>query len=307
MGSPTVTMRCPACGTDLRVVLAPAPPTQWFPCPHCGTPVPVVVPRTPPPLYTWEVAPGLYPALGAPRVPRWRPQRVAGRLLVVIALLVLALAGYLAVDGVAAAAPGSYSVSGTVQTATNGGTAPAVGAHVTVTGENQFSASTTTGLSGSFSFTGVPTGGVLINISLSGYGPVSVYSFVSSVYSAGATGIVVTLSPGPSTNLSTVAFTPFTDLESFLASVGAGVALLAIAGLVAGLAGWVTLRQDRPAVGVVGGCAGVFAPPALYFLALSSAFPYVLVATGVAAAVGAFVVGARAVEMAQTGPAPGPD
>ncbi|MGC2360173.1 MAG: hypothetical protein WA691_07740, partial [Thermoplasmata archaeon] len=71
MATSTVYLRCPACGGDLRVVLASEPATQWFPCPHCRTPVPAVVPRDPPPLYSWEVLPGLYPALPRPRVPRW--------------------------------------------------------------------------------------------------------------------------------------------------------------------------------------------------------------------------------------------
>ncbi|MGC2788982.1 MAG: hypothetical protein WA547_02845, partial [Thermoplasmata archaeon] len=86
MATSTVYLRCPACGGDLRVVLASEPATQWFPCPHCRTPVPAVVPRDPPPLYSWEVLPGLYPALPRPRVPRWRARRAAAAALLVVAV-----------------------------------------------------------------------------------------------------------------------------------------------------------------------------------------------------------------------------
>ncbi|HTT15056.1 MAG TPA: carboxypeptidase-like regulatory domain-containing protein [Thermoplasmata archaeon] len=307
MASPGVTIRCPACGTDLRVVLAPAPPTQWFPCPHCRTPIPVVVPREPPPLYTWEVLPGLYPELPAPRAPRVSTRRAVAVALVAVALVAIVTAGFLAVSGAEASAPGSFTVSGTVWAQTSAGIQPATGALVQLSGENHYAATTTVGFDGGFSLSGVPTGGVLLNISLRGYSPVSVYSFVSSVYSAGATDIGITLSPGSASNLSAVAYTPFNDLETFLASIGAGVVLLALAAIVAGGAAWVTLRRDRPAVGVVGGSAGVFAPLALYFLALGIPFPLLLAVSGVAAAAGAFALGARAIEMAQTGDAPRPD
>ncbi len=307
MASPTVTMRCPACGTDLRISLAPAPRTQWFPCPHCRAPVPAVVPREPPPLYSWEVLPGLYPPLPPPKLPKFQARRATATVLIAVAVLGAALAGYLAYGGFSVAAPGSFVVSGTVDTQGPAGTVPAVGAGVLLDGENGHTASTTTGPGGAFSFSGVPTGGVFLNVTLVGYGPVGVYAFVSNVYSAGATGIVVTLTPGTPGNVSTVAYTPFPDLESLLASVGAGVVLLGLVAAVAGAAAWVTLRKDRPAVGVVGGCAGLLTPLALYFLALGDPFPLVLLGTAAGAALGAFAVGARAIEMAQTGTAPGPE
>jgi hypothetical protein len=307
MAGPTVTMRCPTCGTDLRIALAPAPRTQWFPCPHCHAPVPVVVPREPPPLYSWEVLPGLYPPLSPPRVPKFKARRATATVLVAVAVIGAVLAGYLAYGGLSVAAPGSFAVSGTVVTQGFGGTSPAVGANVLLNGENGHTASVTTGPGGAFSFAGVPTGGVDLNVTLAGYGPVNVDAFVSNMYTAGATGIVVTLTPGNPGNVSTVAYTPFPDLESLLASVGAGVILLGLAAAVAGVAAWVTLRHDRPAVGVVGGCAGLFSPLALYFLALGDPFPLVVLGTAVGAALGAFAVGARAIEMAQTGAAPRPD
>jgi hypothetical protein len=307
MAGPTVNRRCPACGADLRIVLAPAPPTQWFPCPNCHAPIPVVVPHDPPPLFSWEVSAGLYPPLPAPRIPKWKPRRAAGYALLVVALVAIVLAGILAYDAVAATAPGSYTVSGTVLAESSGGSSPALGARAVLLGENGYSATTTIGPSGTFAFAGVPTGGVSINFTLAGYSPVSISAFVSSVYSAGDSGIVVTLDPGTAANASGVAYTPFPTLESFLASIGAAIVLLGLTAIVAALAAWVTVKSDRPAVGVVGGSAGVFAPLVLYFLALGGPFPLILLGTGIAATIGAFAVGSRAIEMAQTGAAAGTD
>src|SRR5271157_5822027 len=121
MGAPAVSVRCPTCGADLRVVLAAAPPTQWFPCPQCRNPVPVVVPRDPPPLYSWEVIPWLYPNLPPPRRGRWPGRPAAAIALAVVAvasvMLVVLLAGY----GVQATAPSHYTVSGVVEEQVGGG------------------------------------------------------------------------------------------------------------------------------------------------------------------------------------------
>lgn len=308
MGVPSVSMRCPACGAELRIVLAPAPPTQWFPCPQCRAEVPVVVPREPPPLYSWEVLPGLYPPLPRPRAPRWHARRAAAGALIAVSALLIVFAGLLGAYALEAPNAGTFTVSGTVLAElSRGGTMPAVGAYVLLMAEGHRTASETIGTSGSFAFANVPTGGVTVNISLAGYAPVSVDGFVSTVYSAGVTGIAITLSPGSASNGSTLVASPFSDLESFLASIGAGVVLLALAGIVAGVAAWVTLRADRPAVGVIGGGAGLFAPLALYFLAIGTPFPLVLAGTGVAAAFGGFTLALRSVEMAQAGPAPDRD
>ena len=305
---PSVAMRCPRCGADLRIVLAPAPPTQWFPCPNCGTPVPALVPRDPPPLYSWEVLPGLYPALPRPRPPRFNLRRAAATALTVAAVVLFAFAALLAVYGFAAPVSGSYAVSGTVLTSqSGGGVAPALGAHVVLTNENQGSSSLVVGPSGTYAFTGVPTGGFSINVSLSGYAPVTIDGFVSSIYLAGAGAVTIVLAPGTTANGTVLALSAFPDLESFVASIGAGLVLLAFAGIVCVAAALVTRRSDRPAVGVVGGGAGVFAPLALVFLALDAPFPIVVAGTAVAAAFGGFALAVRAVEMGQTAPAPDRD
>lgn len=303
MGAPAVSVRCPACGTDLRVVLAPSPPTQWFPCPQCRTPVPVVVPRDPPPLYSWEVLPGLYPALPVPRRPRVRVRRLAQGALIAIAVLAVALGAVLGVLGSEASAPGHYAVSGTVyEQLSNGATVPAAGATVVLTTDGGSETSQTASLSGGFAFSNVPVGGISLNISQPGYAPATVTTFASSVYNSGTTGILVTLVPGTAANGTAVALSPFPDLESFLASIGSGVVLLGVVAVTGGLAAWVTGRSDRPAVGVVGGSAALLAPVALYFLALGGIFPDVVLGTAVLAALGAFTATVRAIVIVQVGP-----
>ena len=303
MGAPTVSVRCPTCGADVRVVLAPAPSTQWFPCPQCHTPMPVVVPRDPAPLYSWEVIPGLYPALPLPRRPRVRMRRLAQAALVGVAVLAVVLGGILAVLGTEATAPGTYVVSGTVDLQLpGGGTIPASGATVVLTDEKPGKVVQRTSSSGGFSFSGAPVGGISLNVSAAGYAPVTVVTFASSIYDAGTTGLIVTLVPGTSANGTTVALSPFPDLESFLASIGSGVALLAIVAVVGGVAALVTARSDRPAVGVVGGSAGLLAPLALYFLALGDVFPTLIVGTAALGALGAFAATTRTLEIFQIGP-----
>jgi hypothetical protein len=308
MASPTVAMRCPSCGQDLRVALAPSPPTQWFPCPHCGSPIPVVVPRDPPPLYSWEVLPDLYPPLPRPRRPRWRARPVAAVALFALVALALTFAGILAYYGVLAPTPTNYTVSGAVdRSLSDGQLVPAPGARVVLTEDAGQEQTAIAGADGSFEFLAVPTGGIALNFSLSGYSPVEVYTFASPVYNAGTQGILVALAPGGPDNGSTVALSAFPNLESFLASIGSGVVLLGLVAAVAGVAAVATLRQGRPALGAVGGGAGLLAPLGLYLLALGPVFPFLLAATATLAAFGAFVLAQRAVEMAQTGPAAGPD
>jgi hypothetical protein len=307
MSAASVSLRCPACGTDVRVVLAPEPPTQWFPCPHCRAPIPVVVPRDPPPLYSWEVLPGLYPALPRPRVPRWRARRAAAAALLVVAVVSAGLAAGLIYASWDASQPATFSVNGTIVHVSSGTNVPLAGAEVTLTNDANRSTSTTTGFDGTFSFGNVPTGGVALNVSATGYAPIIVYTFVSNIYSTQSTGLVIQLTPGGNANGSSVALTPFPDLEQFLASVGAGAALLAMVALVAGVAAIATVRHDRPALGVVGGAAGLLSPLTLAYLSLSAALPLVEEVTAIAAGAGAFALALRAMQMGQTGPAPDPD
>jgi len=128
-----VSMRCPTCGAELRAVLAPEPPTQWFPCPQCRNPVPFVVPRDLPPLYSWEVLPGLYPALPPPRRPKVRLRRMAQVALAIVVALAVVLAVVLSVLGVEALSPATYDVSGTVMEQGFLREVPAVGATVVMT------------------------------------------------------------------------------------------------------------------------------------------------------------------------------
>ncbi len=129
------------------------------------------------------------------------------------------------------------------------------------------------GISGDFQLAGEPTGGIAVNVSYPGYAPVTVDVFLSSVYSAGATGVVVTLIPGNLSNGTVGSLTPFVNLETFVAAIGGGLVLLGLVALIAGAAAILTLRSDRPALGVVGGGAGLFSPLILILLNLGEPFP----------------------------------
>jgi len=228
--------------------------------------------------------------------------------LIGIVVLAAAFAGVLTYYALAAPGPGHYLLDGTVYRSSAGGlVSPAPGARVALTEEGGRTVSELSGSNGAFSFSNVPTGGISLNVTLAGYDPATVDTFASPVYNAGTTGISITLAPRGSGGSTSVTMSPFPDLESFLASVGSGIALLGLVALVALVAAILTLRQDRPAVGVVGGGAGLVAPLALYFLALGNAFPLFVAGTTLLAAFGAFTLALRAVEISQTGPAPGTD
>ena len=304
MASSTVAVRCPVCGTDLRVVVAAQPPTQWFPCPHCHTPMPVVVPRDPPPLYSWEVLPGLYPPLLRPRVPRWRARRSVAAALLVIAVVAAGLTAVLVYDGYAASQPASFTVDGTVDREVGDVAEPLAGAQVMLSNDANHQSSVLTDFDGSFSFANVPPGGVTLNVTATGYAPLTVTTFVSVVYGGPSTGLDIVLTPGGASNASTVTLAPFPDLEQFLASIGSSAVLLGIIALAAGFAAVATFREDRPAVGVVGGAAGILAPLVLFYLSLTAVFPLLEDLSAVLATAGAFTLVVRAIQLAQTGPAP---
>lgn len=266
--------------------------------------MPVVVPRDPPPLYTWEVLPGLYPPMARPRVPRWRARRPVAAALLAVAVVGAALVGVLVYDGLAATAPGPFVVNGTVVHPVGSTDQPLVGAEVVMTDDAGRSSTQTTGVGGGFSFSGLPPGGVTLNVTAPGFTTVTLTTFVSSIYGTQAEGLEVALAPGSSTNVTTVALAPFPDLEQFLASVGSGAVLLGLIAVVAGAAAVATARADRPALGVVGGAAGAVAPLVLFYLSLSSAFPLLEALSAVVAAAGSFTLAIRAIQLAQTGPAP---
>ena len=239
-----------------------------------------------------------------PRVPRWRVRRVVAASLLAIAVVGAALAAVLVYDGYAATRPASFVVDGSVAESVGGVDRPIAGANVVLSNDAGRTTSEFTTPDGSFSFTGVPPGGVSLNVTAVGFSPMTVSTFVSLVWGTQATGLVILLSPGSAANASAVALAPFPDLEQFVASAGSGAVLLGIIALVAGFAAIATFRYDRPALGVVAGAGGLVAPLVMYYLALSSAFPLLEDLTAVLAATGSFVVALRAVQMAQTGNAP---
>lgn len=266
-----------------------------------------MVPRDLPPLYTWEVAPELYPTLPRPRAPRWSPRRASAAALLAVVVIAVAFGGLLSYYGTVAAGPASYTVSGTVLAQRpSGGTGVASGARVVLTEDGGAQLSQLTSANGTFRFADVPAGGDALNITMPGYAPVEVDTFANPVYNAGTEGITVTLAPGTAAHGSTVTLSQFPDLETFLASIGSAVALFGIVAIVAGAAALLTLREDRATLGVIGGGAGLTAPFVFYLLGLDPVFPLVLAASTALAAFGSFALMIRAVDLFLTGPAAGP-
>jgi len=301
MGSPTVTMRCPSCGQELRAVLAPAPPTQWFPCPSCHVPVPVAVPRDLPPLYSWEILPGLYPHLPLLRPPRWRATQVVSIALAVAAAFAAISAGLLGYEGYAASEPGLYVVSGTVYEDTGGVLVPTAGAHVVLSVDGSVVGSTATGPSGTFGFAHVPAGGIELNVTAPGFGPTTVYTFASKSYSTQTRGLEITLEPAGPNNSSVNALTPFGDLETLLAYVGGAAVLLGTAAVVAGVASIAVRRPGGGVPGVIGAGAAVAVPAVLIFLSLGSAFQDVTIVAGVVGGAGACALVLATADLASRG------
>jgi len=222
--------------------------------------------------------------------------------LVAVAALAVGLAGAFAVLGWEALSPASYQVSGTVFEQTGSRDVAAVGATVSLTVNGGAARSVPTDLNGRFDFPNVPPGGIALNVTAPGFAPVTVQTFASPVYGTTTTGLTIVLVHGSATNATTVSLSPFPDLETFVASVGSGVVLLGIVALLAGWAALVTARSNRPAVGVVGGTAGLLAPLGLYLLSLGGVFPYLLAVTTALAAAGAFAATTRCLEIYQVGP-----
>ncbi len=316
MAPPAVTARCPSCGQALRGSLAPAPATQWFPCPRCGAVVPVLLPRELPPLYSWEVVPSLYPRQSPPPRGRYRTAAFAALALLAAAVLAGACAGLLGYDGYVAAEPASYVVSGEVERALPSGTlVPIDGAEVVLyTDDNGSAEAEVTGPNGAFLFTGVPAGGIALNVTAppgSGYAPLEVYTFASRAYATQTEGLLLTLAPGPEANGSTESLTPFPDLLTLLAYVGSG-AVLAGAGAVAAALGGLAVRRSRGGVpGVIGAGASVALPVVLLSLSLDQAFPLATVLAAATGGVGAFALVLATLELSAQGevsrpPASGP-
>ena len=222
--------------------------------------------------------------------------------LALVASLAVLLGALLAVLGAQALGPGSYEVEGSVFLANTHPLSAAVGATVVLTNDAGRQFVETVGPAGTFTFQHVAPGGISLNITLAGYAPATVTTFASPIYSTQTTGLAIVLSPGSTSNATTTTLSPFPNLETFVASVGSGAALLGIVALLGGWATVVTARSNRPAVGVVGGAGGLLAPVALYFLALGGVFPELLAGTAALAAVGAFAAVTRSLEILQVGP-----
>ncbi len=289
-----VTVRCPRCGAYVAAPGRSTTAATYATCPHCSTTLPVVAPRDPPPLFSWEVFPSVYPSLPVPRAPGRRLLGFVGLVLIVATLLLASLAGFLVWNGAAALGPGTFTLQGDVDRAASGVgiVSPISGAFVNVTGESGMRASVVTNATGHFSVSGVPAGGVTLNVSAPGFDSVIVQLFVSSIYatSGASSGLLVVLAPASTPSAHTVVQGPFATLEGFLTSLWSAAAILGIAAILAAVGARASRRNDRPTFAVAGGAATLLAPGALFTLGDTEAFPYLEIPTVVLATVGALAI-----------------
>jgi hypothetical protein len=300
-----VTLRCPRCGAYVAAPATRPHETSWASCPHCGTPLPVVAPRDPPPLFAWEVYPTLYPTLPPARAPGRRLYHVGAAALAVTVVLLVGIGGALVWAGAEALTPSTFSLAGTVvgSSLTLGPTGtPVAGASINATGENGYSATVVTGPTGQFLLTGVPAGGLVLNVTAPGFARSVVQVFLSKTYSAtGGAGALRIVLPAAGQASTTVLDSPFADLESYLTSLWSAAILLGIAALVAAVGAWAMAAGRRPAFGVAGGAAAMVAPAALYLLSDATAFPLLAAPTAALSALGALALSLSAYPMAWTG------
>jgi hypothetical protein len=237
-----------------------------------------VRPRDPAPLFTWEVFPHLYPQTHDPRPMRARAIRLSGVLLVLATVLVIVTAGGFAWQGARADPGPTYTIAGHVLVSNNGNisSTPIAGAVVLLTGENGYRSSETTNFSGAFAFFRVPTGGITLNATATGFEPLTMSLFASPPYSSSGgnlSNLSVYLAPGNPHTGTTLLDTDFPTLENFLATVWSGTSLLAIAGIAGAVGTWLLIRRERAPWGVAAGSAGLLAPVALIELGLNGLFP----------------------------------
>jgi hypothetical protein len=212
----------------------------------------------------------------------------------VVAVASIVLGGALAFYAAEATAPGQYAVSGTVYYVSGGVPHAAAGATVILTEDGGRTETNLTSGDGSFQFSGVPSGGISLNVSLSGFAPETLTTFASPVYDAGTTGLTIRLLPAYQSNGTSVALAPFPSLENFLASIGGAAILSAMIAAVAGVAAIATRRGTIRTAGVIGGGAGAGVPAVLYLLSLNVAFPLLLLFASVVGAFGAFALASGA-------------
>lgn len=222
--------------------------------------------------------------------------------LLATAIVAFGIAGGSAYYGWSGSQAGQYTVSGIAQLSDN---QPWVHGQITVTDESG-TGTYPIGPGGAFNFTGIPTGGVQLNVTYPGYAPLLVVTFVSPVYDAGSRGLVLTLSPGPVSNESTLTLSPYPDLEFFQAYVGAVATIAAVAGILALFAAITLRRFDRPAIGIVGGASGAALPFALVIIPVGTVFPFLLLAGLVSGVLGAFAFAIAWIEIIQVAERPLP-
>ncbi len=302
--APSLSLTCPRCHGTFAAPVPPSGTTGWVTCPHCATPLPVVAPRDPPPLFSWEVYPQLYPRLPPARSPARRVPAACFVALVVLTVLLALLAGLLAYGGAVSLNPPTYSVAGVVQLSD---LTPLPGSLVNLTGENRFHAVEVTSANGAFAFSGVPGGGITLNVTNRTYGYLRLEFFLTPLYQSlggNPQQIFFRFSPDPTANNVTIVDTPFGDLETFLASLFGGAVVVGVAGAVAAL-GALGIRQHRSrTIPLAGGAAGVAAPAAVAALGLTPVFPAVSVLDALVIGIGAIVVVLYATWMARVGRAP---
>lgn len=285
------------------MVAAPPPGLRvWTHCPHCGVPLPVVPDSDPPPLFSWEVYPGLYPSIRPPPAPR-RLARALPALLAVVLVSLGTVVGASLVVGGEALAPASYTVAVRVVYDSAVGPVAIVDAEVLLSDDSGTRGPQFTDSAGRAVFDGVPAGGVTLNISASGFYPLTEQMFISPVYTVppGAPGgLVATLSPEPAGASGTTQvadYSAYPTMESFAASLLGSASVLATAAALA-LAGVVLSRRGRyPAVAVAGGTAGLLSPVVALYSPVFLVAPWLLFVAAAAASAGAvaFLAGIPAV------------
>lgn len=228
-------------------------------------------------------------------------------MLLAVTVVAFAASGLAAYYGFQGSQPGQHTVTGVAQLA---GGHPWVSGQVTLIDEDGTTV-LTVGPGGAFSFVGVPSGGVNLNVTYAGYAPTLVETFISSVYDAGTQGLVITLEPGSAANQSTLYLTPFhggspdlANLEAFQTDVGAGSVIAAIAGALAAASAVFVRRSDRPPLGIVGGASGAAVPLALVVLPVATTFPVLLLLGLASGVMGAFAFAIAWIEVIQVADPP---
>lgn len=231
-------------------------------------------------------------------------------MLLVAAVALATLGGYTGVEGATALHPVHYVVHGSVWAESATRSTPLPYATVSVAGENGFSTSVTTDRNGTFAVAGVPAGGFAVNASAPGYAPETLHRFWSSVFASpapGSTPVVLHLSKGNLSDGSVVYETSFPDLESFVASLWSTTVVFGLGTAVVALGTRTAFRGQRPTMTVAGGAAAALTPVALVYLGAAPVFPWLPIAGGVVAGLGAVAVALTAIPMAREGPPLEPD